>query len=228
MLTSSAGGVMSTALNGDWAERRVLVVGSCGDLDIALTDALATRSAKVFAEQTMPAGASSLDCRDAAGEPQVDRYQQVLALTQCAVKSLGGLDGVVTLVELDSEAIERAAAGDGVEQFCSDTLAGPLAAVRVALNRMGTTWVEGALAAVLVIPPALSPRAQLVARIARSMLVDIVRHEAVRAAPFGISVRAVILDQSLSDDAEAAVSAILASISLSAASLSGIAVEVEG
>lgn len=222
MATSNVGGTMVAALEAEWAGRRVLVAGTCGDLDIALTDALATRSAQIFVEQRTPSAPAG------RAEPDRDRYTDVLGLTQAAVKSLGGLDGVVTLVELDRAALERAVACDAVEQFCSDTLAGPLAAVRVALNRMGTTWVEGALAAVLVIPPDLSAGAALVARIARSMLVDMIRHEAVRAAPFGISVRAVILDQSISEDAEAAVAAILSAISLSAASLSGVAVEVEG
>ena len=219
MLTSFVGGAMMTGQGAEFVGRRVLVAGSASDLDMALTEALGALSANVVVERAAtiaaPAGCSG-------------RYDDVFALTQGAVRSLGGLDAVISMVELDRAALAEAIARDKVESYCTDTLAGPLAAIRVALNRMETTWVEGALVAVLVIPAGLSVGASLVARIARSMLADMVRHEAMRAAPFGISVRAVIVDQAVTDDAAAAVSAILSAISLAAANLTGVAVEVDG
>ena len=222
MLTSFVGGAMMSGQGAEFVGRRVLVAGSAGDLDVALTEALGALLANVIVERVATADAKGPSARS------TERYDEVFALTQGAVRSLGGLDAVITMVELDRAALAMAIARDKVESYCTETLAGPLAAIRVALNRMETTWVEGALVAVLVIPAGLPAGASLVAQIARSMLADMVRHEAIRAAPFGISVRAVIVDQSVTDDAAAAVSAILSAISLSAANLTGVAVEVDG
>lgn len=217
MTAGIVSGAMAVERDAEWIGRRLLVTGTSGDLDLVLTDALSVLGARVVVERGL--------CEST---PAAVGYEDMLASAQRAVGELAGLDGIVTLSELTGAGLEDAAVRDRVEAHCTDVLAAPLAAMRVARNRMETTWIRGTVVAVLVIPGGLSPHAALVARIARSLLVDMVRHEAARVAPAGISVRAVIVDQAATADMAAAVAAIIEALAPSAASLTGVAVEVDG
>ena len=201
---------------GPLAGRRVLVTGVSPELDVALSEGLAAAGARVMVEELASGGVTG-------GTPR-SRYDEVLALMQEGVGALAGLDAVIAVVELDRDQLSDAVADDTVEETSRAALAGPIATIRVALNRMGTTWVEGALVVVLVVPAGLGAGEALVAQIVRAELADIVRHEATRAAPLAISVRGVIVDQETCDDPAPALAAILDAVSPMPTSLNGLAV----
>lgn len=212
------GGDSTSNSVGPLAGRRVVVTGSSSDLDIALSEGLAAAGARVMAEDLVTAHTADTQ------QQSRSRYDAVLALMQEGVGALNGLDAVVALVELEREALSNAIANDAIEDLSRDALAGPIATIRVALNRMETTWVEGCLVVVLVVPAGLGGGEALVAQIVRAELADVVRHEATRAAPLGISVRGVIVDQDVCDDPAPALAAIFDAVSPMPQSLNGVAV----
>jgi NAD(P)-dependent dehydrogenase (short-subunit alcohol dehydrogenase family) len=217
MSTVNTSDVMLSISTADFAGRRILLTGSTGEIGLVLSDVLAKANARLVVCGTPPPACV------ASAQPHYDR---MLADTQAAVRDLGGLDCVVSLVELEQDQIAEAILLDDVEAYCRDVLAGPLAALRVALNRMETTWVEGAVVTALIIPPGLTGGEQLVAQVVRSMISEMVRHEAGPAARHGISLRAVIVDHGETDETSQPVAAILSAIGRDAGCLSGIAIQV--
>lgn len=220
MFMSEVSGTARTVQVGRLSGCRIVLAGSVGPVAEAVREALVEGGAHVADGTSLVA--------DQGSKPGADGlYRSMLTITQRAIAELGGIDGVVSIVELDRDGLADAVLTDGIESCAHSVLAGPLAVLRVALNRMETTWIEGGLVAVLVIPDRLRAGEALVASVIRSMLTDIVRNEAGRAAELGISVAAVIVDGAAGATIDDAVSTTLRALSADAGRLNGMALLVD-
>lgn len=113
------------------------------------------------------------------------------ALVQAAVRALGGVDTVVSIVEVTPDDLDALGRTDDFEDGLADLLAGALNVCRVAGNRMAVTWTKGVVVNVLVLPGELQPRTELLSRVVKSALASMTRIEAERFADAEIRVVAV-------------------------------------
>jgi NAD(P)-dependent dehydrogenase (short-subunit alcohol dehydrogenase family) len=121
----------------------------------------------------------------------LDGHDDALAATRAVIRALGGIDAAIIVAKLDARDLVEAAATGDIEQLAASSLAGAIAMIRVAANRMGLTWTEGALVVVLAEPAGLTGVFETLASIVKAELATVVRHEAQRLASQGIRVYAV-------------------------------------
>ena len=192
----------------DVTRDRVLVTAFDSAAGRAIASAFADTGARLVLQtasddDTVAAAAGRLSAR-ATGvslhTAPLDGHDDALAATRAAIRALGGIDAVVVVTELSPRDLVEAAATGDVEQLSASTLAGAIAMIRVAANRMGLTWTEGALVIVLVEPEGLTGVFETLAALVKTDLATLVRREAERFAGQGIRVNAIHAAGSGSDD----------------------------
>lgn len=172
-LTLSAGVDVARAL----ASHRTHLVLHTADTSPAMTEvgALLAESAtnlQIFNEP--------LETRDAARR-----------FAQTASQIHGGLDTVVNLVTISSDEIAGLDSEASVEAFISDTLGNQLEITRVIANRMRTTWTEGSILNVVLMPEPATQREVTVGGLVHAALAAMTRGEAQTWAEHAIRINAI-------------------------------------
>ena len=180
------------------AGKRVLVTGVAGPLGIDVVRAFAEAKARLvvqadedgpetqaMAEMIAP---HAMDVRLFPGP--LDGADAMLRFARGAAKHFGGLDVVVNLAQTP----DAAATSDDadVETLVADSLAMPVLATRVAVNRMRTMLSAGSIVNIVTSPRGLSSSGDMVAVIARHALTSFTRSEAETAATDAIRINAIV------------------------------------
>lgn len=126
----------------------------------------------------------------ATAQPIAGR-QQAIWLAQTAAQKLSGLDLVINLVSMADTGLAPDASVQAIEDTVAGRLGSALEITRVAANRMRTTWTEGLILNILVVPPGGSQSDVALACIARSALASLTRVEAERAADAGVRINGI-------------------------------------
>ncbi|MEZ5818905.1 MAG: SDR family oxidoreductase [Hyphomicrobiaceae bacterium] len=180
------------------AGKRVLVTGVSGPLGIDIVRAFAEARVRmvVQADEDGPETQAmaeiiaphAMDVKLFPGA--LDGADAMLRFARDAAQKFGGLDIVVNLAQT-SEPAEGADDGD-IEGMVADSLAMPVLATRVAVNRMRTMLSPGAIINIVTAPRNASPEGEMLAAIARHALTSFTRSQAEGAADAGIRINAVV------------------------------------
>jgi NAD(P)-dependent dehydrogenase (short-subunit alcohol dehydrogenase family) len=120
----------------------------------------------------------------------LDGSDVMLRFAREAAQKFGGLDIVVNLAQ--SPEPPASASEADIEEMVADTLAMPVLASRVAVNRMRTMMSPGSILNIVTAPRRASPGGQMLAAIARSALANFTRAEAESAAQGSIRINAIV------------------------------------
>jgi len=114
----------------------------------------------------------------------------MLRFARDAAQQFGGLDVVVNL----AQTVEASPTADDaeIEDMVADTLAMPVLATRVAVNRMRTMLCPGTILNIVTSPRGAMASSDLLAVIARHALASFTRSEAQHAADAGIHINAIV------------------------------------
>lgn len=178
--------------------KRVLVTGVSGPLGIDVVRAFAEARARLvvqadedgpetlaMAEMIAP---HAMDVKLFPG--RLDGADEMLRFAREAAQKFGGLDVVVNLARTgETGDIED---DGGIEGMVADSLAMPVLATRVAVNRMRTMMCEGTILNIVTSPRGGAAATDIVAAIARHALSSFTRSEAENAADAGIRVNAIV------------------------------------
>jgi 3-oxoacyl-[acyl-carrier protein] reductase len=197
MLLSPLDGVDLAPDYPELAGRRVLVTGIGGALGVEIVRLLADQQAMLVltaGEATPELQALAEIVAPAAPElrlytgPFAD-HDAILRVARAATQCLGGLDAVINLAEVGEPPMDATEAE--IESMVTGLLAMPCLASRVVANRLRTTLLPGVIVNVVTSPRGASPRARLVAGIARATLAAFTRSEAAALVADGIRVNAI-------------------------------------
>jgi len=178
--------------------KRVLVTGVYGPLGIDVVRAFAEARARlvVQADEDGPETQAmaeiiaphAMDVKLFPGP--LDGADAMLRFARDAAQKFGGLDVVVNLART---AAPSAAADDTeIESMVAESLAMPVLATRVAVNRMRTMLCPGAILNIVTSPRGAGPGGDMLAAIARHALASFTRAEAESAGEAGIRVNAIV------------------------------------
>ncbi|MGE0765535.1 MAG: SDR family NAD(P)-dependent oxidoreductase [Hyphomicrobiaceae bacterium] len=178
--------------------KRVLVTGVAGALGIDVVRAFAEARARlvVQADEDGPETQAmaeliaphAMDVKLFPGG--LHGADAMLRFAREAAQSFGGLDVVINLARPGEPHVD---ADDGdVEGMVADTLAMPVLATRVAINRMRTMLCPGIVLNIVSSPRGAAPAADMLAVIARHALASFTRSEAEAATDAGIRVNAIV------------------------------------
>ncbi|MFZ4807550.1 MAG: SDR family oxidoreductase [Hyphomicrobiaceae bacterium] len=181
------------------ARDRVLLAGFHSEAGQGIATALADRGARLVVQAGCASDAVAIATGRLAGRAHaISLYTgalatraDALATTQAAIRSLGGLDAAVIVMDVTRETLAAAVRSGGLEDAVADALGAPLEMIRVAANRMGVTWTRGTIVVVLVEPDGLCARSQLAFGVIKAALAGMVRGEAARLAGDEIRIVAV-------------------------------------
>jgi NAD(P)-dependent dehydrogenase (short-subunit alcohol dehydrogenase family) len=178
--------------------RRVLVTGVSGPLGIDVVRAFAEAGARlvVQADEDGPETQAlaeiiaphAMDVRLFPGP--LGNADAMLRFARDAAQKFGGLDVVVNLVHTSEPAAE--ADDVEIEEMVAETLAMPVLATRVAVNRMRTMLNPGSILNIVASPRHAAPAGALLAMIARQALSSFTRTEAAGAVEAGIRINAIV------------------------------------
>jgi len=180
------------------AGKRVLVTGVAGPLGIDVVRAFAEAGTRLVV-QAVDDGPETqalaeiiapyaMDVRLFPGA--LEGADAMLRFTREAAQKFGGLDVVVNLARTDEPSPE---ADDGeIESMVADSLAMPVLATRVAVNRMRTMLSAGSIVNIVVASREASPAGDMLAVIARHALASFTRSEAEAAAGDAIRINAIV------------------------------------
>ena len=177
--------------------KRVLITGLAGSLGLEIARAFGEARTRLVLH-TGDEGAEAVALGEIVAERALDAklftgpfagHQAILEFARNAFQCFGGIDAVVNVAQVTEPAI---GAGDAeIERMVTGLLSVPCLVSKVAANRMRTTLTEGAILNIVTEPRGASPRARLVAAIARSALAGLTRTEAQSAAEAGIRINAI-------------------------------------
>jgi NAD(P)-dependent dehydrogenase (short-subunit alcohol dehydrogenase family) len=178
--------------------KRVLVTGVKGSLGIDVVRAFAESRARlvVQADDDGPETQAmaeiiapyAMDVKLFPGP--LDGADAMLRFAREAAQQFGGLDVVVNLAQ--TGAPSEHADDDEIEGMVANSLAMPVLATRVAVNRMRTMLCPGTILNIVTSPKDAMPAADLLAVIARHALASFTRAEAESATDAGIRVNAIV------------------------------------
>jgi NAD(P)-dependent dehydrogenase (short-subunit alcohol dehydrogenase family) len=180
------------------AGKRVLVTGVAGSLGIDVVRAFAEARARlvVQADEDGPETQAmaeiiapyAMDVKLFPGT--LNGSDAMLRFAREAAQKFGGLDVVVNLART-GEPPEQAEDAD-IEEMVAESLAMPVLATRVAVNRMRTMLNTGTILNIVTSPRHATPEADMLAAIARHALTSFTRSEADGAVEAGIRVNAIV------------------------------------
>jgi len=217
--------------------KRVLVTGVAGAVGVDVVRAFAEAGTRLIVQ----APEDNAECRALAEiiAPYAMEVQlqpgaftdadAMLRFAREAAQRFGGLDVVANIAhcpEPPARADEAA-----IEALVAETLAMPVLATRVAINRMRTMLAEGSIVNIVAGSRGATGRGRLLAAIARASLAAFTRAEAEAASAYDIRVNAIVPADGLAGDVRALEgSADIASLTMHLASgrshaLSGLAFE---
>jgi NAD(P)-dependent dehydrogenase (short-subunit alcohol dehydrogenase family) len=180
------------------AGKRVLVTGVAGSLGIDVMRAFAEARTRlvVQADEDGPETQAmaeiiapyAMDVKLFPGA--LDGADAMLRFAREAAQKFGGLDVVVNLARTGEPAEEADDAE--IEGMVAESLAMPVLATRVAVNRMRTMLNTGTILNIVTSPRNATPGADMLGVIARHALASFTRSEADGAAEAGIRVNAIV------------------------------------
>lgn len=178
--------------------KRVLVTGVSGSLGIDVVRAFAEAQTRlvVQADDDSPETQAmaeiiapyAMDVRLFPGA--LDGADAMLRFAREAAQKFGGLDVVVNLGRTGEPPGDADDAE--IERLVAESLAMPVLATRVAINRMRTMLSSGTILNILPCPKEATAGADMLAVLARHALASFTRSEAEGAAGTGISVNAIV------------------------------------
>lgn len=160
-----------------FAGHRTQLIVHTADTSPAMTEvaALLAESASSLQVFNQP-----LDSRDAA-----------CRFAQSASQIHGGLDAVVNLITIDPADIALLATEDEVEAYISAKLGAQLELTRVVANRMRTTWTEGSILNIVLMPEPATQREVAVGGLLHAALAAMTRGEAETWAEHAIRINGI-------------------------------------
>ncbi len=180
------------------AGKRVLITGVSGPLGVDVVRAFAEAGTRLVVQAVEDSPETlalaeiiaphAMDVRLFPGE--LDGADAMLRFAREAAQKFGGLDVVVNLAQT-SEPAPDADDGD-IEGMVADSLAMPVLATRVAVNRMRTMLSAGSIVNIVTAPRNASPSGDMLAAIARHALASFTRSEAEAAAGDAIRINAIV------------------------------------
>ena len=180
------------------AGKRVLVTGVSGPLGVDVVRAFAEAHARLVV-QAIEDGPETQALAEIIAPYAMDvklfcdalgGSDEMLRFAREAAQKFGGLDVVVNLAQT-AEPLGSADA-EGIEAMVADSLAMPVLATRVAVNRMRTMMSAGVIINVVTSPRDASLGGQMLAQIARHALASFTRTEAEGAAADSIRINAIV------------------------------------
>lgn len=185
--------------------KRVLITGLSGSLGLEIARAFGEARTRLVLH-TSDDGAEAVALGEVVAERAMDSrlftgpfsgHQAILEFARSAFQSFGGIDAVINVAQVTEP---PAGASDAeIERHVTDLLSVPCLVSKVAANRMRTTLTEGAILNIVTVDRNASPRARMVAAIARSALAGLTRSEAQTSADAGIRVNAIAPAASFAD-----------------------------
>ena len=182
--------------------KRVLVTGVAGSLGVDVVRAFAETRARlvVQANEDSPEiqalaeiiAPTAMDVRLFPGP--LDGSDEMLRFAREAAQKFGGLDVVINLAQTPQPSADADDAE--IEGLVAESLAMPVLATRVAVNRMRTMLSAGAIVNIVTAPRNGSAAADMLAMIARHALASFTRSEAESAAGDAIRINAIVPAQS--------------------------------
>jgi NAD(P)-dependent dehydrogenase (short-subunit alcohol dehydrogenase family) len=180
------------------AGKRVLVTGVAGPLGIDVVRAFAEAQTRlvVQADEDSPETLAmaeiiaphAMDVKFFPG--RLDGADEMLRFAREAAQKFGGLDVVINLARTGEPPADADDAE--IESLVADSLAMPVLATRVAINRMRTMLCPGTILNIVTSPRDAPSGADLLAVIARHALASFTRSEAEGAAEAGIHVNCIV------------------------------------
>ena len=180
------------------AGKRVLVTGVRGSLGVDVVRAFAEARARLVVQaiedspETMALAEiiapSAMDVKLYSGV--LEGPDQMLRFAREAAQKFGGLDVVINLAETlepDGNCDDQ-----GIEALVADSLAMPVLATRVAVNRMRTMLSPGVIVNIVTAPKCASAAGRMLAQLARHSLASFTRSEAEAAAVDAIRINAIV------------------------------------
>lgn len=178
--------------------KRVLVTGVAGPLGIDVVRAFAEAGARlvVQADEDGPETQAmaeiiaphAMDVKLYPGA--LEGADAMLRFAREAAQKYGGLDVVVNLTRTGEPSADASDAE--IEGMVADSLAMPVLATRVAVNRMRTMLCPGTILNIVTSPRDAASGADMLAVIARHALASFTRSEAESAADAGIHINAIV------------------------------------
>ena len=186
--------------------KRVLVTGVTGPLGVDVVRAFAEAGARLVV-QAIEDGPETQALAEIIAPYAMDvklfpgaleGADAMLRFAREASQKFGGLDVVVNLSQTNEPPPH---ADDGaIESLVAETLAMPVLATRVAVNRMRTMMCTGAIVNIVTSSRGASAEAGMLAAIARHTLTSFTRAEAQAAAVDGIRINAIVPAERKSGD----------------------------
>ncbi|MBS0243304.1 MAG: SDR family oxidoreductase [Proteobacteria bacterium] len=180
------------------AGKRVLITGVGGPLGVDVVRAFAETKARLvvqapedgteiqaLAEIIAP---EAMDMKLYAGP--IEGADAMLKFARDAAQKFGGLDCVINLAQTPEPGAVKDEAG--IEALVADSLAMPVLATRVAVNRMRTMLSTGSIVNIVAAPRQATSGGRLLSQIARTALGSFTRAEAEAAATGGIRINAIV------------------------------------
>lgn len=180
------------------AGKRVLVTGVDGMLGIDVVRAFAEARARLIVQAPEDSAETRAMAEIIAPVAMDVRLYPValagadtmLRFARDAARQFGGLDVVVNLAQTSEPSGDADEAG--IEAQVAASLAMPVLATRVAVNRMRTMLSPGAVVNIVTAPRQATPAGEMLAAIARHALASFTRAEAEAAAADEIRINAIV------------------------------------
>lgn len=187
--------------------KRVLITGIDGALGVEIARAFGEARARLVLH-ALNEGPETVALAQLVAERALDvrlysgpfaDHEAILKFARAAVQSFGGLDAVINVAQVADPGSATSEAE--IERIVTDLLALPCLVSKVAANRMRMTMTEGAVLNIVAESRGASPRARMIASVARTALAGLTRSEARAWAQDGIRFNAIApggsaLDQS--------------------------------
>jgi NAD(P)-dependent dehydrogenase (short-subunit alcohol dehydrogenase family) len=206
------------------AGKRVLVTGVAGPLGVDVVRAFAEAHTRLViqADEDGPdtqamaeiIAPSAMEVRLFPGA--LEGANAKLRFARDAAQKFGGLDVAINLAQTlePADAANEAA----IEGLVADTLAMPVLATRVAVNRMRTMLSPGVVVNIVTTPRNATPGAALLAQLVRQALASFTRAEAEAAVDDAIRISAIVPAAGISEGQILSGTADVASLALHLAS----------
>ena len=199
MFMSVVGTVPGVAVYPELAGSRILITGvtSAGGVDVARAFAshrtyLIVQSADSSPAMTEVATLLTESATDLKlfTEPLGTR-DGARRFAQTASQIHGGLDAAINLMAISRDDMAALVTEADVETFIADTLNAQLEITRVIANRMRTTWIEGSILNVVLMPEPATQREVAVGGLIHAALAAMTRGEAETWAEHAVRINAI-------------------------------------
>ena len=199
MFMSVVDSVPGVSVYPELAGSRVLVTGvsSAAGVDVARAFASHRTYLVMHTAETSPAmtEVAALLSESATGlkifDEPLNSREAACRFAQNASQIHGGLDAVVNLISITPDEVCELATEADVENFISDKLGAQLELTRVVANRMRTTWTEGSIVNVVLMPEPATQREAAIGGLVHAALAAMTRGEAQAWAEHAIRINAI-------------------------------------